>query len=319
MKKFIERNWLLLGIVYLFLLASSNAIAHNRVVVVPLGGSQLQSFCQGSFTNSVGMTFSLLPAGTFTMGSPADELGRDSDEETQHQVALTESFYMQTTEVTQVQWEAVITSSRGSNPSSFSGEGHPVIGVNWYDAASFANWLSFDEGLIPCYGYDTCSSRPGENLSCTNVTLVPGCNGYRLPTEAQWEYAARAGTNTATYNGNLTSTTCDPLDSNLNKIAWFCATESTPHFVAWKKPNNCGLYDMLGNVEEWCQDWWDGSDYSPEPQTNPTGDATGLSRVVRGGAYNIIVWGTRSAYRKKRAPEHVWGNLGFRLVLPYRQ
>ncbi len=136
MNKMITSSSLLTGITFLFLLINSNAIAHNRVVVVPLIGSQNQSFCIGSKTNSVGMTFSLLPAGTFIMGSPTDELGRISDRETQHKVTLNKSFYMQTTEVTQAQWEAVIVNkSRGDNPSIFSGEAHPVETVNWFDSA----------------------------------------------------------------------------------------------------------------------------------------------------------------------------------------
>jgi formylglycine-generating enzyme required for sulfatase activity len=138
-------------------------------------------------TPTYGMTFNLLPAGTFTMGSPDDEPGGPYDYETQHQVTLSKSFYMQTTEVTNKQWNAVIVAKgRGINPSgSHSGDNYPVEHVNWYEAASFANWLSADQGLIPCYnGNSTCSGTLGSDFTCTNVIMVSGCTGFRLPTEA---------------------------------------------------------------------------------------------------------------------------------------
>ncbi|MCW5210043.1 SUMF1/EgtB/PvdO family nonheme iron enzyme [Desulfobulbus sp. US1] len=138
-----------------------------------------------SYTNSIGMTFNRIPAGTFTMGSPDGtgsepaEPGRYSNE-TQHQVTLTESFYMQTTEVTQKQWQDLV----GNNPSSSNtGDNYPVETVNWYEAVYFANALSISENLSECYTLTGCSSTPGNDMECTDVAINSACTGYRLPTE----------------------------------------------------------------------------------------------------------------------------------------
>ncbi len=344
MKKMSRISLLLAGVVGLVLAVGSTVVAHDRTVIIPLQGRAIgnatpndviegktfsnatekgltgtlkQPFCGESITNSVGMTFSLFPAGTFIMGSPNDEPGR-TENETQHQVTLTKSFYMQTTEVTQAQWDAVIVNnSRGINPSSFSGEGHPANNINWYEAASFANWLSVDEGLTPCYVDYICSGDLGVDFSCTTVSIDSDCTGYRLPSEAQWEYAARAGTTTALYNGDVTFTGCN-LDSNLNKIGWYCGNaDSTTHFVGWKEPNSCGLFDMSGNVLEWCQDWW-GGDYSSESAIDPTGSATGSHRVLRSGGWFFNAFHARSAHRGPSSPE-ISNGAGFRLVLPSGQ
>ena len=240
-----------------------------------------------TYTNSLGQTFNLLPAGTFTMGSPSDEAGRDSDEGPQHQVTLTQSFYMQTTEVTQSQWEAVM----GSNPSGFSGcSTCPVESVSWNDVQS----------------YITKMNLRGEGT-------------YSLPTEAQWEYAARAGSTTAFYNGGITETGCD-YDQNLDAIGWYCYNSGYPdsgypHPVAGKAPNAWGLYDMSGNVWEFCQDWYASDYYSNSPTDDPQGPSSGSSRVIRGGGWNDGVQFCRAAYRYDGAPGSRGSTLGFRLVL----
>jgi len=233
-----------------------------------------------SFTNSLGMTFKLIPAGTFTMGSPTNELGRNYDE-TQHQVTLTQFYYMQTTEVTQGQWRAVT----GSNPSYFSscGDDCPVEQVSWDDVQSFISALN--------------------NL---------GQGTYRLPTEAEWEYAARAGSTTAFANGGITELYCG-YDPNLDAMGWYCYNASfTTHPVGLKQPNDWGLYDMHGNVWEWCQDLY--GDYPSSAVTDPTGPSSGSDRVLRGGGWYFYAGDCRSANRGSSDPSDRNGYDGFRLV-----
>ena len=236
-----------------------------------------------TYTNSLGMTFILLPAGTFTMGSPFSEPGRLDDEGPQHQVTLTQPFYMQQTEVTQAQWEKVM----GSNPSYFSGcPTCPVEQVSWDDVQKFiAKMNALGEGT------------------------------YSLPTEAQWEYGARAGSTTAFYNGAITELSCG-LDPNLNAIGWYCYnSDCKTHPVGQKTPNAWGLYDMTGNVWEWCSDWWGYSYYSLSPSVDPPGPATGSSRVIRGGGWGHDAQRCRAAYRSYDPPDRGSYGLGFRLVL----
>ena len=205
--------------------------------------------------NGVEFAFRWCPAGTFTMGSPSDESGRSSDE-TQHEVTLTKGFWMMETEVTQRQWKAVM----GNNPSCFKGDDLPVEHVSWGDCQDFCK-------------------------KCTQLGLP-----VQLPTEAQWEYACRAGT-TGAYAGNL------------DEMAWYgyyetpkgTSKEATTHPVGKKKPNAWGLYDMHGNVYEWCQDWE--GDYPSGSVTDPTGPTDGSYRVDRGGSWGNNAGGCRSARR----------------------
>ncbi|SLM29857.1 exported hypothetical protein [Desulfamplus magnetovallimortis] len=235
-----------------------------------------------TLTNSLGMTFNLMPAGTFMMGSPGDEGGRISNE-TQHEVTLTQPFYMQTTEVTQGQWKAVM----GNNPSWFSGCGDncPVEMVSWDDVQGFIATLN----------------ALGEGV-------------YALPTEAQWEYAARAGTTTAFANGDITASgfSCDP-DPNLDIMGWHCGNSDKTHPVVQKKANNGGLYDMHGNLYEWCQDWFD--NYPSESVIDPVGASSGSIRVIRGGSWSNNARNCRSAYRNLNYPGRRRHLIGFRLVL----
>ena len=292
------------------------------------------------YTNSIGMTFNLIPAGTFTMGSPDGsgsepaEPGRYSNE-TQHEVTLTKSFYMQTTEVTNKQWNTIIfDTGLGAKPSSsHTGDNYPVETVNWFEAVYFANRLSIVEGLTPCYTLNGCEATvPGAGMECGSVDMSETCTGYRLPTEAQWEYAARATTTTAYANpvsfdsGN--TETGSHFNTNLHAMGWYwynnemanssalAAYEYGTKPVAVKQANKWGLFDMHGNVWEWCQDWWDGSAYSPDPVTDPQGDVTGSVRVIRGGSWDDYARGARSAIRFRLTPGNRIHNFGFRLVLP---
>lgn len=222
------------------------------------------------YTNTLGMTFNLLPAGTFTMGSPESELGRISSEGPQHLVTLSQHFYVQTTEVTQGQWKTAM----GSNPSYFSscGDNCPVDHVSWEDVQTFITVLN----------------QLGEGV-------------YRLPTEAEWEYAARAGSITAFANGKITQQY--GIDPNLNLMGWYWNNDyllvKTTHPVASKQANDWGLYDMHGNVWEWVQDWQDL--YGGSAITDPQGPASGMSRVLRGGSWAFEPGHCRAATRIGRA------------------
>lgn len=214
-----------------------------------------------TYTNSLGMSFVLISPGTFMMGSPEDELGRNPDE-TLHQVTISKPYYLQTTEVTQEQWEAVV----GSNGSWWFGcDDCPVEEVSWPDAEEFINELN-DMGI----------------------------GTYRLPTEAEWEYGARAGTTTAFANGGIIETGCE-YEPNLDQMGWYCYNTGRTEKVAQKLPNVWGLYDMHGNVYEWCQDWY--GEYPSAPVTDPQGPDSGNYRVLRGGSWYGAAWHARSAKR----------------------
>ena len=245
--------------------------------------------------------FVRIEPGTFTMGSPDGEPGC-VDNETQHAVTLTGAFLLQATEVPQGEYATLM----GTNPSRFAdcGAECPVESVSWYDAVAYANALSASEGLAPCY--DASGHVVGG-------ATVYECVGYRLPTESEWEYAARAGSTTATYGGDLDGDTrsCDAQPS-LDSIAWYCGNaggETRP--VGGKAPNAWGLYDMLGNVRERTSDWYD--DY-PGAETDPVGPSTGSYRVVRGGHWNNSAGSARAACRGIDGPDDRSSTGGFRLA-----
>lgn len=228
--------------------------------------------------------FVLIQPGTFMMGSPPDEAGRYNDE-TRHEVTLTRPFYLQATPVTQSQWKALM----GNNPAHFKGDDLPVECVSWYDAIGYANALSTWEGLASYYAVD------GATVS------ILGGGGYRLPTEAEWEYACRAGATDARYG-------------DLDEIAWYRSNSGdTSHPVGQKQPNAWGLYDMIGNVWEWVWDWY--GPYPPEAATDPTGPETGSCRVNRGGSWVGDAYYARAACRGGyHDPGGRGGGLGFRLA-----
>ncbi|MCP3890409.1 MAG: formylglycine-generating enzyme family protein [Desulfobulbaceae bacterium] len=317
------------------LLFTVAAFAADKVVVIPLGGKKCINPTENSFTNSIEMTFNLIQNGTFTMGSSVSEPGHLTNE-TLHQVTLTKSFYMQTTEVTNKQWNTLIIDNTGYgtvNPSrSHSSDNYPVEYVNWFEAAFFANTLSGWESRSLCYNLTGCSGSPGAGMTCTGISFNSNCKGYRLPTEAEWEYAARAGTSTAyanPYSFDDTDTeTSTGFNANLSAMGWyFWNRASTGYFpadlgyedgtkpVAQKQANLWGLYDMHGNVGEWCQDLWDLSAYSADSITDPLGD-TGTLRVNRGAGYGESAEAARSAKRRGNTPDNRFQGRGFRLILP---
>jgi formylglycine-generating enzyme required for sulfatase activity len=257
--------------------------------------------------------YALIPPGTFTMGSPETEPGR-TDDETQHEVTISQSFCIKTTEVMASEWFAVV----GNNPSDEPCEGTcPVENVTWWDAVWYCNQRSVQEALRPCYTLAGCSGLPGYRYTfqCSEVTPVgPSCTGYRLPTEAEWEYAARAGTAAATYNGTSVSTLCETPNPVLDPIAWFCGNRPilSVQPVKGKRANAWGLYDMLGNVQEWCWDWYGA--YPTGTLTDPTGTTAGTERVGRGGSWANNAYWVRSAVRAKGPPSEGGYRGGFRTI-----
>jgi formylglycine-generating enzyme required for sulfatase activity len=214
----------------------------------------------------------LIPAGTFLMG---DRTGRP--DETPHTVAIGE-FYLDTLPVTQQLYEKVM----GVNPSKHKGPQNPVERTQWTDAVRFCNRCSEREGLTPCYNLDT--------WQCDF-----DADGYRLPTEAEWEYACRAGS-TARYSFGD-----DPAE--LPRYAWFQPlSRGKPRPVGQKLANRWGLYEMHGNVWQWCNDWYGETSYAESPGDNPRGPATGTLRVLRGGAWDCTAEKLRAAYRHKEFP-----------------
>ncbi len=232
-------------------------------------------------TNSIDMKLVLIPAGEFIMGSPENESGRRSDED-QHPVTLTQAFYLSETEVTQAQWMAL----KNKNPSFFEGDNYPVDTVNWIEAVEFCHLLSEKEGAT-----------------------------YRLPTEAEWEYACRAGTTTPYNTGRTLGTDQANYNGQIGgrkdkgKRGEF-RDEATK--VRTFSPNAWGLYDMHANVWEWCSDWH--GIYPKRKVVDPKGPETGTLRVVRGGCWVNAQRISRSANRGKAKPNRWNFNFGFRIV-----
>lgn len=274
----------------MLMLGTLAADAQNRFIRVYQNGTVVQSFPvedvdsiiveteyaeKTTFTvNGVSFNMIAVKGGTFTMGATSEQ-GDDaySDEKPTHQVTLSD-YCIGETEVTQELWQAVM----GSNPSYFSGNlQRPVESVSWNDCQEFIKKLN----------------------QLTGKT-------FRLPTEAEWEYAARGGSQSHGYKYAGSNTIGD--------VAWYTVnSSSTTHPVKQKQANELGLYDMSGNVWEWCQDWY--GSYSSSSQTNPTGPSSGSDRVFRGGSWGLSAWHCRVSYRGISTPTFRDGSLGLRLAL----
>lgn len=266
-----------------------------------------------------GMKLVLIRAGGFEMGSLTSEDGHTRGEQ-QHTTRITQSFYLGIAEVTQGEYETIMD----RNPSAFSKGGSaaemvsrvatrnfPVESVTWFDAIEFCNALSKKDNLPAYYSLDGVE-RNGDSIHTADVAVVGG-SGYRLPTEAEWEYACRAGTTTAYSTG-------EPIGL-LDRGAWYGGTTDSPgnsqgmtHRVGLKAANDFGLYDMHGNVSEWCQDWYDYYGYERAQTKDPTGPSGGSEKVTRGGSWNTPPLKCRSAARGAASVSKPSSEIGFRVA-----
>jgi formylglycine-generating enzyme required for sulfatase activity/flavodoxin len=238
----------------------------------------------------------LINAGSFMMGSPASEFLREKDE-AQHRVTLS-SYYMGRYPVTQREYQQIM----GNNPSEFKRDNAPVENVTWYDTVRYCNALSTKEGFTPAY---TVNDR--------NIAWNRAANGYRLPTEAEWEYAARAGTTTPFYTGgNITTRQANWYGTYPYSDGTAGEARQRTVVVDSFAANPWGLYDISGNVWEWCWDWY--SEYDTSAQTDPTGPASGVYKIHRGGGWNDFGRHLRLAYRAAFTPVNHMYNIGFRVV-----
>jgi formylglycine-generating enzyme required for sulfatase activity len=273
--------------------------------VLAAAGGKATNAPSGSISSEVNNVkapekFVLIRSGSFQMGSPADEPERGQDE-TRRQVAVRD-FYLARSEVTQQEYAAIM----GNNPSESHGEHLPVENVTWFDAVRYCNALSAREGLGAAYTVD------GET-----VTWNRDAGGYRLPTEAEWEYACRAGTTTPFHTGR---TITDGQANFYNHYGYNNNSSGNviggyrggPIPVNSFNRNPWGLFDMHGNVGEWCWDWY--GEYVTAARDNPVGSSTGAYRVTRGGGWNDFPKHVRSAYRSAMPPGSGVFNIGFRLA-----
>ena len=249
---------------------SQPIVAQQPVAQIPLTNSDNISI---PVKDGISIDMVRVEAGTFTMGATPKMKDSCYDEKPTHQVTLTNDYYIGKYEVTQALWQAVM----GNNPSHFKGDNLPVEMVSWDECQEFISKLN----------------------SITGKT-------FRLPTEAEWEYAARGGKKSRGYQYSGSK--------NISDVAWYDGNSGNrTHAVGSKQANELGIYDMTGNVLEWCQDWYD--KYSSSSQTNPTGATSGSYRVIRGGGWSITVWGCRSSFRGSFTLEDRNSYLGLRLVL----
>ena len=268
-----------------------------------------------SITPPPGTWISINHCASFFMGSPTNVSCRDPNNETHHQVSLSRRFSITSHEVSQQEFEKVM----GYKPWTMKtcGKDCPVESVNWYEAAAYCNAISKNAGKEPCY---TCTGTDSA-VVCTPASKFAGsaiysCNGFRLPTEAEWECAYRAGTNTQLYNGDIT--VCEGNDPKANAIAWYKENGlSSTHPRGQKQPNTWKLYDMAGNAMEWCHDWYQ-QDLGTAHAVNPAGATSGTTKVVKGGGWYNTPYYLRAAARDfnpTNKPDYRDASYGFRCVI----
>ncbi|MBR9975395.1 MAG: SUMF1/EgtB/PvdO family nonheme iron enzyme [Bacteroidetes bacterium] len=235
------------------------------------------------------LDMALVPAGSFTMG---DQVGDGFAEEKPTRSVTLSGFYMSNHEVTQKLYQEIM----GENPSHNKGDSRPAENMTWFKALEFCNALSAKHGYTPCYS--DIAGTPAVDMNA---------NGYRLPTEAEWEYACRAGTATNYHTGNG--------EANLARAGWYSGnTNGSTQDVGKKEANSFGLFDTHGNVFEWCWDWYKSDYYKDGGTSNPTGPSGGSERVCRGGSYFVFEYGCRSSFRSYLKPSIPSRDIGIRLV-----
>ncbi len=310
-------------------------IFHNAAVygVMLIAGDSLSGKCDSMTVNitigkPLGMVLIHAKDQSFQMGSATGS----ADEMPVHTVSFTHDFWMDTTEVTQGDYEALMSVSYAGyttpnwNVSYGAGARHPAFEVYWGDAALYCNARSRHDGLDSVYTYTAILGTPGNLCQLEGVSVDFTKNGYRLPTEAKWEYACRAGSSADFFWGKqcdpYPETPADTAEFNSYAVwysnAWeFVAGDDNffgTHQVASKMPNAYGLYDMAGNLYEWCNDWY--GEYSDGAAVDPTGPASGDWNSVRGGSWGSFPYYLRSANRTFMVPDYQYYFIGFRVVLP---
>jgi len=274
----------------------------NALQIIEQPAPEKTVVTQESPALNVPREFVKISGGTFTMGSHSGEQGRTSEESPQRQVTVS-LFYIATHPVTQAEYEKVM----GENPSIFKGAKLPVEQVDWFDAVDYCNKRSKQEGLTPAYTITVSDNN-------RTVTWNREANGYRLPTEAEWEYACRAGTVTPFSFGNSINTNLANYNGT-NPYDIYVTGEDRKKTTAVGSfaPNSWGLYDMHGNVFEWCWDWF--GNYAGRNQEDPAGAVSGTKRVLRGGSWMSSMPQIRSAFRHSAPPSGSREpNIGFRVV-----
>ncbi len=244
-------------------------------------------------TSEISPDMIFVEGGTFQMGSSYG----DEDEKPIHSVSIS-GFYIGKYEVTFNEYDEFCTATKRYKPSTqgWGANRRPVINVTWFDAIDYCNWKSQKEGLTPCY-----------TISESNVTCNFQANGYRLPTEAEWEYAARGGNESRGY--------IYAGSNNISDVGWYSVNSgSKTHIVGEKKENELGIFDMSGNVKEWCWDWWSDNFYSESISKDPKGPSDGILRIIRGGSYSNEENYHRTASRNRNDARKRFNLNGFRLV-----